>query len=158
MRIGFGFDTHALKENLPLMIGGVNIPFHKGSLGHSDADVLIHAICDALLGAAALGDIGQHFPDNDPKYKGIDSTVLLNSCCAEIAASGYKISNIDCTVCLEQPKLSPFILAIRQRLAEVMGLAVESISVKAKTSEKLGFIGTGEGLSAYAIVLLESSK
>jgi 2-C-methyl-D-erythritol 2,4-cyclodiphosphate synthase len=156
MRIGFGFDTHALKEDLPLKIGGVTVPFEKGALGHSDADVLIHAVCDALLGAAALGDIGQHFPDNDPQYRGIDSSVLLARCCALIFDAGYKISNLDCTVCLEKPKLAPYILSMREHLASVMDMEVEDVSVKAKTSEKLGFIGTGEGISAYAVVLLEN--
>lgn len=155
MRIGFGFDTHALKADLPLKIGGVNVPFYKGALGHSDADVLIHAICDALLGAAALGDIGQHFPDHDPKYRGIDSTLLLAECILKVKEAGYQISNVDCTVCLEQPKLAPFIPAMRERLAQVMDLEVQNVSVKAKTSEKLGFIGRGEGISAYAVVLLE---
>lgn len=158
MRIGFGFDTHVLQENLPLKIGGILIPFTKGSLGHSDADVLIHAICDALLGAAALGDIGGHFPDTDPAYKGIDSTILLEKVCSAVYTAGYRIGNIDCTVCLEQPKLAPHISSIRTRLAEVMQIDRSAVSVKAKTSEKLGFIGRGEGVSAYAVVLLEERR
>lgn len=158
MRIGFGFDTHALKAGLPLKIGGIAIPFEKGSLGHSDADVLIHAICDALLGAAALGDIGQHFPDTDPTYKGIDSAMLLQQCCFLVRNQGYEISNLDCTVCLEAPKLAPHIADIRARLAEIMNLNIRKVSVKAKTSEKLGFIGQGEGLSAYAMVLIEAIR
>lgn len=155
MRIGFGFDTHALKEGLPLKIGGVLVPFEKGALGHSDADVLIHAICDALLGAAALGDIGQHFPDNDPANKGKDSCIFLAECCSKIDAAGFQIVNVDCTVCLELPKLAPHILPMRERLAEVMHLDTDCVSVKAKTSEKLGFIGSGDGISAYAVVLLQ---
>ncbi len=155
MRVGFGFDTHALKENLSLKIGGILIPFTKGALGHSDADVLLHAVCDALLGGAALGDIGQHFPDTDPRYKGIDSALLLEKVCAEVYAAGFRVANIDCTVCLEQPRLAPHIPEIRKRLAEVMQININAVSVKAKTSEKLGFIGRGEGVSAYAMVLLE---
>jgi 2-C-methyl-D-erythritol 2,4-cyclodiphosphate synthase len=158
MRIGFGFDTHALKAGLPLKVGGIDIPFDKGSLGHSDADVLIHAICDALLGAAALGDIGQHFPDTDPAYKGIDSALLLKDCCALVRKAGYEISNLDCTVCLEAPKLAPHMNAMRTRLAELMDINIKKVSVKAKTSEKLGFIGQGEGLSAYAMVLIEAVR
>ncbi len=158
MRIGFGFDTHALKSGLTLILGGVKIPFEKGSLGHSDADVLIHAICDALLGAAALGDIGQHFPDTEEQFKGIDSAILLTRCCDLVRNAGFEISNIDCTVCIEQPKLAPHIPAMKIRLAEIMKLKETQVSVKAKTSEKLGFIGEGEGLSAYAVVLIDAIR
>jgi 2-C-methyl-D-erythritol 2,4-cyclodiphosphate synthase len=154
-RIGFGFDVHSLKDGLPLFIGGINIPHQKGALGHSDADTLIHAICDSLLGAAALGDIGSHFPDTDEKYKGIDSTILLDKTCKLLISNGYRIVNIDCTVCLQKPKLLSHIPAIINRLSEVMSISCDVISVKAKTSEKLGFVGREEGISAYAVVLIE---
>jgi 2-C-methyl-D-erythritol 2,4-cyclodiphosphate synthase len=156
-RIGFGFDTHALKEGDNLRIGGIDIPFDKGAVGHSDADALIHAICDALLGAAALGDIGTHFPDNDPLYKDIESTILLQQVNRLIKQKGYHIVNVDTTVCLQQPKLAPYISQIRQRISEVLDIPLDSISVKAKTSEKLGFIGREEGLSVHAVALIVSS-
>jgi len=154
-RIGFGFDTHKLDAFADLFLGGVKIPSEKGSIGHSDADVLIHAICDALLGAANLGDIGTHFPDTDPQYKGIDSKILLKKVAAMINEKNYHIANIDTTICLEKPKIVPFISQIQQKLSEVIGIPEYDISVKAKTSEKLGFIGREEGISAYAVVLLD---
>lgn len=156
IRIGFGFDTHKLTDGRDFMLGGVKIPHDKGMLGHSDADVLIHAIIDALLGAAALGDIGTYFPDTDPQFKDIDSKVLLDHTVKLVLEAGYTVSNVDTTICLEQPKLAPHIALIRERLAEGLRIAVGCVSVKAKTSEKLGFIGRGEGVSAYAVVLLES--
>ncbi|HNZ42724.1 MAG TPA: 2-C-methyl-D-erythritol 2,4-cyclodiphosphate synthase [Bacteroidales bacterium] len=154
-RIGFGFDTHKLETGAALFLGGINIPSEKGSIGHSDADVLIHAICDALLGAANLGDIGTHFPDTDQQYKGIDSKILLKKVAALLNEKGYHIVNIDTTICLERPKLAPHIPQIQQKLSEVLGIPAYDISVKAKTSEKLGFIGREEGISAYAVTLIE---
>jgi 2-C-methyl-D-erythritol 2,4-cyclodiphosphate synthase len=155
-RIGFGFDTHALIEGLSFRIGGIDIPFDKGAAGHSDADVLVHAICDALLGASVSGDIGTHFPDTDPQYKGIDSTLLLQEVSRLIYKKGFRIVNIDCTVCLQKPRIAPYIPQMQERLADVMNISADVISVKAKTAEKLGFIGREEGLSAYAVTLLET--
>ncbi len=154
-RIGFGFDTHKLQPDAGLFLGGVKIPSEKGAVGHSDADVLIHAICDALLGAANLGDIGTHFPDTDQQYKGIDSKILLKQVAALLNEKGFHIVNIDSTICLERPKLASYIPQIQQKLSEVLGIPAYDISVKAKTSEKLGFIGREEGISAYAVVLLD---
>ncbi len=154
-RIGFGFDTHKLDTSAELFLGGIKVPSVKGSVGHSDADVLIHAICDALLGAANLGDIGTHFPDTDIQYKGIDSKVLLRNVVALLNEKNFHIINIDTTICIEKPKLSPYILQMKQKLSEVIGIPDYDISIKAKTSEKLGFIGREEGVSAYAIVLIE---
>jgi len=154
-RIGFGFDTHALKPSSELILGGISIPSDKGAIGHSDADVLIHAICDALLGAANLGDIGTHFPDTDPEYKGADSKMLLRKVVALLNEKNYHIVNIDTTICLEKPKIAPFTGQIQKKLSEVMGIPEFDISVKAKTSEKMGFIGRGEGISAYAVALIE---
>jgi 2-C-methyl-D-erythritol 2,4-cyclodiphosphate synthase len=154
-RIGFGFDTHQLKPSNEIILGGITIPSEVASIGHSDADVLIHAICDALLGAANLGDIGTHFPDTDPKYKGADSKKLLSEIVSMLNEKGFHIINIDTTVCLEKPKISPYICSMRAKLSEVMGIPDFDISIKAKTSEKLGFIGRGEGISAYAIALIE---
>jgi 2-C-methyl-D-erythritol 2,4-cyclodiphosphate synthase len=156
-RIGFGFDTHVLRDGLPFRIGGIDIVHSKGAVGHSDADALVHALCDALLGAAALGDIGTHFPDTDPQYTNIDSTILLQQVYRLIKQKGFNIFNIDCTVCLQQPKLAPYVRIIRQRLSEVLNISEEVISVKAKTGEKLGFIGREEGLSVYVVVLLGSA-
>jgi len=154
MRIGFGYDVHRLKDGLPFWLGGVSIPHQKGALGHSDADVLLHAICDALLGAAALGDIGTHFPDTDPAYKGIDSIILLRKCGELIAEKGYSIGNIDSTICLQQPKIKNHIPAMRQRIASGLNLNINQVSVKATTEEKLGFTGREEGVSASAVVLI----
>jgi 2-C-methyl-D-erythritol 2,4-cyclodiphosphate synthase len=154
-RIGFGFDSHQLKPATELILGGISIPSDVGSVGHSDADVLIHAICDALLGAANLGDIGTHFPDTNPKYKGADSKKLLREVVALLNEKNYHIVNIDTTICLEKPKIAPFTGDIQKKLSEVMGIPEFDISVKAKTSEKMGFIGRGEGISAYAVVLID---
>ena len=155
MRIGYGYDVHALCEGRKLILGGVEIPHSVGLLGHSDADVLVHAIMDALLGAAALGDIGKHFPDTDPTYKGADSTLLLKEVCRLIFAQGYTISNIDSTIVAQSPKLAPFIDAMRENIAVASGLDIASVSVKATTTEHLGFEGRKEGISAIAAVLLE---
>ena len=154
MRIGFGFDVHQLVENMPFTLGGVVIPHQKGAIGHSDADVLIHAICDALLGASNLGDIGLHFPDSDPALKGIDSKILLKKVVALMAQKGYRIINIDTTVCLQQPKLRPYIPQMKEILAQVMDISLDNISIKATTTEKLGFTGREEGVAAYATVLI----
>ncbi len=153
-RIGFGFDTHRLEEWKEFWLGGILIPHTKGSVGNSDADVLIHAICDALLGAAALGDIGTHFPDTSDEFKGIDSKILLKKTCDLIRESGYSIGNIDSTVVLQTPKISKYVFEMLHILSDVMGISPGSLSIKAKTSETLGFIGREEGVSAYAVVLI----
>lgn len=155
MRIGHGYDVHRLCENRPLIIGGVNIPYEKGLLGHSDADVLLHAICDALLGAAALGDIGKHFPDNDDSFKNIDSRILLRDTVSLLAEKGYKIGNIDATVIAQKPKLSPFINTMRQNIADDCNIEVDFVNVKATTEEKLGFTGELLGISAHAVCIIE---
>ncbi len=155
MRIGFGFDTHKLVDGIPFFIGGVKIEHSKGALGHSDADVLIHAICDAMLGAVGLPDIGSQFPDTNPEYKGIDSKILLQKVNGLIVNNGWKIVNFDTTVVLQQPKLALFIPEIKLCLSKILNINENQISIKAKTSEKLGFIGREEGVSAYAIVLIE---
>jgi len=155
MRIGFGYDVHRFAEGRDLWLGGVKIPHNKGLLGHSDADVLIHAICDALLGAAALGDIGKHFPDTDPAYKGIDSKILLSETAKLLNTAGYKILNIDSTIALQSPKIAPHIEPMRITLSKLLQLETGQVSVKATTTEKLGFEGREEGVSAYAVVLLE---
>lgn len=157
MRIGIGYDVHQLVPDRKLWLGGVEIPHTLGLLGHSDADVLIHAICDAILGAAALGDIGKHFPDNDPNYINIDSKILLKKCGELIAEKGYRIGNIDSIVVAQKPKIGPYIPVMRQTLAEVLGIEADQVSVKATTTEHLGFEGREEGISAQAVVLLESS-
>ncbi|WP_308686148.1 2-C-methyl-D-erythritol 2,4-cyclodiphosphate synthase [Stomatobaculum longum] len=154
MRIGQGYDVHRLVEGRKLMLGGVDIPYEKGLLGHSDADVLLHAISDALLGAAALGDIGAHFPDSDPAYRGADSAELLRAVGDLIRAAGYEIGNIDSTVVCQVPKLAPHIGAMRARIAEVLALPVGAVSVKASTEEHMGFTGRGEGIAAHAVCLL----
>ncbi len=154
MRIGFGYDVHALGSGHDLWLGGVKIPAGKGAIGHSDADVLLHAICDALLGAAALGDIGKHFPDTDPAYKGIDSKLLLKEVVKLLDDEGYQIGNIDSTIALQTPKIAPYIESMRKAIAETAGLKVNQVSVKATTTEKLGFEGRTEGVSAYAVVLI----
>lgn len=153
-RVGIGYDVHQLKEGLPLTLGGVKIEHTKGLVGHSDADVLIHAICDALLGAAALGDIGKHFPDSDPAYKGIDSKLLLERVCQLLRNEGYSISNIDAVLCLQRPKIAPYIGQMRSTLATVMGIDPDDVSVKATTTEHLGFEGREEGISALATALI----
>lgn len=153
-RIGHGYDVHRLVENRKLIIGGVDIPHTKGLLGHSDADVLAHAICDALLGAAALGDIGKHFPDNDNSYKNADSLILLQRVCTLVRDEGYEISNIDSTILAQAPKLRPYIDEMRKNLAKAMNLSIKDISVKATTEERLGFTGNEEGISAHAVALI----
>ncbi len=153
-RIGHGYDVHRLAENRKLIIGGVDIPHTKGLLGHSDADVLAHAICDALLGAAALGDIGKHFPDNDNSYKNADSLILLQRVCTLVRDEGYEISNIDSTILAQAPKLRPYIDEMRKNLAKAMNLSIKDISVKATTEERLGFTGNEEGISAHAVALI----
>lgn len=156
LRIGYGYDVHQLAEGEDLVIGGLTIPHEKGSVGHSDADVLLHVICDALLGALALGDIGTHFPDTDPAYKGIDSKILLKDTWALVQARGYQLANVDSTVCLQRPKLKPHIPEMRACIAGILGVDMERIGIKATTTEKLGFVGLEEGVSAHAVVLLES--
>lgn len=155
MRIGHGYDVHRLVEQRKLILGGVEIPFEKGLLGHSDADVLTHALMDALLGAAGLGDIGQHFPDTDPAYAGADSLKLLAEVMKLIRQKGYRLGNADCTIIAQRPKLAGFLGAMRENLARVCGVALEQINLKATTEEKLGFTGDGSGISAHAVCLLE---
>lgn len=154
IRVGFGFDVHRLEENYPLYLGGIKIPAEKGAVGHSDADVLLHAICDAMLGALALRDIGYHFPDTSADYKGIDSKILLTKVNELIHLKGYKVSNIDSTICLEQPKISPHITEMQRSIAGILGIEQEDVSVKATTNEKLGYVGSTNGVNAYAVVLL----
>lgn len=154
MRIGHGYDIHRLVEGRPLVLGGVTVPSDTGLLGHSDADVLTHAIIDALLGAAALGDIGALFPDTDAAYEGADSIGLLQAVMGEVARAGYGVGNIDATVVLQRPKLRPHIDAMRQRLADALGISIGAVSVKATTGEGMGFVGTGEGAAAHAVCLL----
>ena len=157
IRVGFGFDVHRLVEDRELWLGGIRLEHEKGLLGHSDADVLIHAICDALLGAANMRDIGFHFPDTAGEFKNIDSKILLKKTVELIATKGYRIGNIDATVCAERPKLKAHIPAIQEKLAEVMGVDADDVSIKATTTEKLGFTGREEGISAYATVLIEKA-
>ena len=154
MRIGTGYDVHQLAEGLPLLLGGVRVEHTHGLVGHSDADVLLHAICDALLGAAALGDIGKHFPDTDPQYKGISSIKLLAHVGALLREHGYTVGNIDSTVAAQKPKLAPHIPQMRQNIADTLGISIDQVSVKATTTEHLGFEGRMEGISAQAIALL----
>jgi 2-C-methyl-D-erythritol 2,4-cyclodiphosphate synthase len=158
MRIGQGFDAHALVTGRRLIIGGVEIPHEKGLAGHSDADVLIHAVCDALLGAAGLGDIGAHFPDTDVRYQGIDSRKLLREVARLLQQKQFRIVNVDATIIAQAPKMAPHIPAMRVNLAADLGVAVDSINIKAKTTEKLGFVGRGEGIAAEAVALLEAGK
>ncbi len=155
MRIGHGYDVHRLKEGRRLILGGVDIPFEQGLDGHSDADVLVHAVMDALLGALALGDIGKHFPDTDPAYKGADSIGLLRQVGRIIASHGYRVGNIDSTICAQRPKLAPFIDKMRENIAHALEIDISQVSVKATTEEKLGFTGEGLGMSATAVCLLE---
>ena len=154
IRVGLGFDVHQLKDGLEFWIGGILVPYSKGGLGHSDADVLIHAICDACLGAANLGDIGRHFPDNSDKYKDIDSKILLREVIDLIHNNNFTISNIDSTICLQEPKISEYIPQMRRVLADCMKIDIQDISIKATTTEEVGFVGQKKGVSAYAIVLL----
>ena len=153
-RVGNGYDVHQLAEGLPLVLGGVKIPHTKGCVAHSDGDVLIHALCDALLGALALGDIGQHFPDTSDDYAGIDSRILLARVAAMVRQAGWEVVNVDGTLLAQKPKIAPFVPAMRQALADTLGLPVEAVSVKATTTERLGFVGREEGVAAYATCLL----
>jgi 2-C-methyl-D-erythritol 2,4-cyclodiphosphate synthase len=155
LRIGSGVDFHQLVEGRDFWLGGVLVPHHKGALGHSDADVLLHAICDAMLGALALGDIGVHFPDTDNTYKNIDSKILLQRTMDLVAEKGYQVVNIDSTLCLQAPKIKPYVAQMQETIARVLGLGIEDVSIKATTTEKLGFVGREEGVVAYATVLLE---
>lgn len=158
MRIGHGYDVHRLVEGRDLILGGVKIDFEKGLLGHSDADVLLHAVSDAMLGAAGLGDIGRHFPDTDPKYKGADSLVLLASVGEKIKAAGYRVGNLDVTMIAQRPKLAPHIAQMQENIAKALDVDPSRINVKATTEEKLGFTGSGEGMSCHAVCLLEELK
>lgn len=153
-RIGMGYDVHQLKEGYDFWLGGIKLEHEKGAVGHSDADVLIHVICDALLGAANLRDIGHHFSDKDPKYKGIDSKILLSEVLELIREKGYEVGNLDTTVCLQNPKVNPHIPAMKACLSEVMNVSEDSISIKATTTEWLGFVGREEGVSAYCVALI----
>ena len=155
MRIGHGYDVHRLVEGRELILGGVKIPYEKGLLGHSDADVLLHAVSDALLGAAGLGDIGRHFPDTDPKYKGADSLKLLAQVGEKLRAAGYGVGNIDVTMIAQRPKLKDYIPQMEENIASALGISAAQVNVKATTEEKLGFTGTGEGMSCHAVCLIE---
>jgi 2-C-methyl-D-erythritol 2,4-cyclodiphosphate synthase len=157
IKVGFGYDVHQLQAGLDFWLGGIKVPHTHGAFGHSDADVLIHVICDALLGASNMRDIGFHFSDKDPRYKGIDSKILLKRVVALVSEKGYKVGNVDCTICLQEPKLSPHIPEMKKCLAQVMGIDEEDISIKATTTEHLGFVGRKEGVSAYAVVLIEKN-
>lgn len=155
IRVGFGFDVHRLDEGKPFFLGGIKIPHSKGAVGHSDADVLIHTICDAILGAADLRDIGFHFPDTDGKYKGIDSKILLKDVMALVRKEGYELSNVDATIALQVPKVNPYVTEMKSVLAHTMGVTPGQISIKATTTEKLSFVGREEGVSAYAVALIQ---
>ncbi|MFC2089932.1 2-C-methyl-D-erythritol 2,4-cyclodiphosphate synthase [Bacteroidota bacterium] len=155
IRVGFGYDVHQLKESMPFRLGGITIPHTRGALGHSDADVLIHAICDAMLGAAAMGDIGTHFPDTSSEFKGINSLILLKRTKEKLEEAGYRIGNIDSTVCLQKPKIKAYIEGMRSTLAETLNITSEQVSVKATTEEKMGITGSEDGITAYAVVLIE---
>lgn len=154
IRVGMGYDVHRLDEGEPFWLGGIEVEHSKGAVGHSDADVLIHVICDALLGAANMRDIGYHFADTDPQFKGIDSKILLKDVVKLISDKGFSIANIDSTLCLQQPKINPYIPNMKKVLSEVMGIEEEDLSIKATTTEKLGFVGRQEGVSAYCVVLI----
>jgi 2-C-methyl-D-erythritol 2,4-cyclodiphosphate synthase len=156
VRVGMGYDVHSLVPNRKLIIGGVNIPYDKGLLGHSDADVLCHAICDALLGASALGDIGMHFPDTDAHYKDISSLKLLEACMQKIQSVNYKVGNIDCTIIAQAPRMAPYIQDMKKKLQDAMAVMSNQINIKATTTEKLGFIGAGEGIAAQCVALIET--
>lgn len=157
-RIGFGYDVHRLEKGLELIIGGVKVHSDKGAVGHSDADVLIHAICDALLGAANLGDLGKHFPDTDPKYCNINSGILLKEVVKLLEENKFSIGNIDSTICLQEPKIAPLVANMKIKLSKLMQIPKTNISIKATTTEKLSFVGEGKGISAYAVVLIEKSN
>lgn len=155
LRVGFGFDVHRLDEGQPFFLGGIKIPHSKGAVGHSDADVLIHTICDAILGAADLRDIGFHFPDTDGKYKDVDSKILLKDVMALVRKEGYELSNVDATIALQVPKVNPYVPEMKSVLAQTMGVTPGQISIKATTTEKLSFVGREEGVSAYAVALIQ---
>lgn len=154
IRVGNGYDVHALAPGLPLILGGISIPYEYGCVAHSDGDVVIHSLCDALLGALALGDIGKHFPDTDPAYKGIDSKILLDKVTKLISSYGYGLVNADITILAQKPKLLPYVDQMRQTLASITGVDISAVSIKATTTEKLGFVGRKEGIAVYAVVLL----
>ena len=158
LRIGYGYDVHQLAEGEDLIVGGIHVPYHLGSVGHSDADVLLHVICDALLGALALGDIGTHFPDTDPAYKGIDSKVLLKRTYELVKQEGWALANLDSTVCLQLPKLKPHIPTMQAIVAELLDVEPNQIGIKATTTERLGFVGEQKGISAHAVVLLAKQE
>lgn len=155
IKVGFGFDVHQMKEGHPFVVGGVQLEHYAGAFGHSDADVLVHAICDAILGAANLEDIGFHFPNTDPKWKGISSLVLLEECVKLLKEKGFRLGNIDGMLCLEAPKIKPYIPAMKENIAKAAGIDIEDISIKATTNETMGFIGRQEGVVAYAVCLIE---
>ncbi|MBD3748988.1 MAG: 2-C-methyl-D-erythritol 2,4-cyclodiphosphate synthase [Sphingobacteriales bacterium] len=155
LKVGFGFDVHQLKENHPFILGGVHLQHHKGAFGHSDADVLVHAICDALLGAANLRDIGHHFKNTDERWRGISSLILLTECVKMLNEKGYNINNVDAMLCLEAPKINPHVPAMKANIAKAMGLDEDDISIKATTNETMGFIGREEGVVAYAVCLIQ---
>src|SRR5690606_3931238 len=155
IRVGFGFDVHQLKDNHPFIVGGVKLEHHRGAFGHSDADVLAHAICDALLGAANLGDIGHHFKNTDERWRGISSLILLTKCVELIGEKGFKVGNVDAMLCLEAPKIKPYINEMKANIAKAMGCDVEDISIKATTGESMGFVGREEGVVAYATCLIQ---
>ena len=158
IKVGFGFDVHQLREGHPFILGGVNLEHHAGSFGHSDADVLVHAICDALLGAANLRDIGFHFSNTDDRWKGISSLILLKECIKLLEEKGWKVGNIDSMICLEAPKINPYVLAMRKNIAQASGVSEDDISIKATTNEMMGFVGRKEGIVAYAVCLIEKIK
>lgn len=155
IKVGFGFDVHQLKENHPFILGGVNLEHHAGAFGHSDADVLVHAICDALLGAANLRDIGYHFSNTDERWKGISSLILLQECTRLLAEKGWTVGNIDAMICLEAPKINPHVPAMKEHIAQAAGISLDDISIKATTNEAMGFVGRQEGIVAYAVCLIE---
>jgi 2-C-methyl-D-erythritol 2,4-cyclodiphosphate synthase len=156
IKVGFGFDVHQLKEGHPFILGGVNLEHHSGAFGHSDADVLVHAICDALLGAANLRDIGHHFSTTDDRWKGISSLVLLRECVRLLAEKGWRVGNVDSMICLEAPKINPHVEAMKGHIANSMGIPADDISIKATTNETMGFVGRKEGIVAYAVCLIET--
>lgn len=158
IRVGFGFDVHRLVEGRDLWLGGVRIPHTVGALGHSDADVLLHAVCDALLGAAALGDIGRHFPDTDPRWKGADSKMLLKEVVRLLAERGWQVGNVDCTLILERPKIMPHVPAMRAVMAPLLGVEEDAVSIKATTNETMGFVGREEGVAAHAVALIQKGS
>jgi len=157
-RVGIGYDVHRLGEDRKLVIGGIHIPWHKGCIGYSDGDVLIHAICDAMLGAVSAGDIGRHFPDTSPEFKDIDSKILLDRTKDIIRLKGYQIGNIDSTVCLQKPKIGKYIPGMQEEIARILEISIKDISIKATTTERLGLVGREEGIAAYAVVMLEFNE